>query len=215
MKTPQTKQDLLDLISGEPETAEAFDKGMYAQQAARLITEMREAAELSKTQLANRLGVSVPRIAEAENPKGSDGPTYRFLSRVATVCGFVWPTSVSELKRQIPGEVELATPTTGREYFLVEVEPLPGDTFKTPQTRGQLDEFMRHSYDRIRLVGLATVSPDGTVVVPALVANRLRAETGILSVLHRFEDAAEGTETEPSDQSDDLATESGGTLKES
>jgi transcriptional regulator with XRE-family HTH domain len=91
--------EIRDLIAQDPELTDAFKSGFYAQRAAHLITQMREARGWTKAELAQRLGVSAPRISEAENPKGSDGPTYRVMYEVANACGFHWPTSLDDLRR--------------------------------------------------------------------------------------------------------------------
>lgn len=95
--------EIQHLIEQDSDLADAFKSGRYAQRAAHLITQMREDRGWTKAQLAERLGVSAPRISEAENPKGADGPTYRFMYEVANVCGFHWPTSISDLRRNAPG----------------------------------------------------------------------------------------------------------------
>jgi transcriptional regulator with XRE-family HTH domain len=95
---------ILSRIQKDPELRDAFEAGGYSQMAANLITEMREDAGLSKAALAEKLGVSTSRIYEAERPKGSQGPTYRFMSQVAEACGFAWPRAVSDLRPAGTGE---------------------------------------------------------------------------------------------------------------
>jgi transcriptional regulator with XRE-family HTH domain len=98
MSVKRKLAEIQHLIGQDAELSDAFKSGRYAQRAARLITQMREARGWTKAELAERLGVSAPRISEAENPKGSDGPTYRVMYEVAAACGFHWPTSIDDLR---------------------------------------------------------------------------------------------------------------------
>jgi transcriptional regulator with XRE-family HTH domain len=99
MSVKRKLADIESVIARDPELVEAFESGQYAQRAAHLITQMREARGLTKAKLAALLDVKPPRITEAENPKGSDGPTYRFMFEVAMACGFRWPASIKDLRR--------------------------------------------------------------------------------------------------------------------
>jgi transcriptional regulator with XRE-family HTH domain len=121
MSTKKTIDYIDALIAGDTKLAEAFQKGFYAQGAAHLITQMRLAAGLSQAQLAAKLGVKAPRISEAENPKGSDGPTYRVMCQVAEACGFRWPTSIADLAPI--GQV--TTPQAQGQLFVIEADPAP------------------------------------------------------------------------------------------
>ena len=58
-----------------------------ALRAARLVREMRNAANLSQSKLAKELQVSQVRVSQIENGKGRYGVSVELLERVADACG--------------------------------------------------------------------------------------------------------------------------------
>ena len=74
-----------------PDFARGYDEGRYAFEAGRLLRSFRASAGLSQKALAERLGISQPRIAKAERGEGRDGPSYAYMKRVAEACGVEWP----------------------------------------------------------------------------------------------------------------------------
>ncbi|CFR05205.1 helix-turn-helix domain-containing protein [Yersinia kristensenii] len=68
-----------------PEVKQAYDEADYELALVQLLYDMREKAGLSKTELAERLGVKPPAINRLEgNPLGA---SMRTLERYATACG--------------------------------------------------------------------------------------------------------------------------------
>jgi predicted transcriptional regulator len=63
-----------------------FDEVSAALEAGSLMRCFREKANLSQGALADMLNMSQSRISQIENAEGRDGPTYRLLRRVASVC---------------------------------------------------------------------------------------------------------------------------------
>jgi len=67
------------------------------QEAARFVRQMRKHADITQTELADRLRVSQARISEIERGGSPEGISYMLLRRVARVCGFAdWPRSPLE-----------------------------------------------------------------------------------------------------------------------
>jgi DNA-binding winged helix-turn-helix (wHTH) protein/DNA-binding XRE family transcriptional regulator len=58
--------------------------------AARFMKRLRNAVHLTQHELAQRLGISQPRICAMERGIGPEGPTYAMLKRVAAACGAQW-----------------------------------------------------------------------------------------------------------------------------
>jgi len=70
-----------------PEGAAAFRDQSAVLQAARLIRQMREGAELTQRELAKRVGTPQPYLSELERGTGAQGPTFLMLQRIAKACG--------------------------------------------------------------------------------------------------------------------------------
>ncbi|HEY8696363.1 MAG TPA: helix-turn-helix transcriptional regulator [Rhizomicrobium sp.] len=67
------------------------------QEAARFVRQMRKHANITQTELADRLSVSQARVSEIERGGSPEGISYMLLRRVARVCGFAdWPPSPLE-----------------------------------------------------------------------------------------------------------------------
>jgi transcriptional regulator with XRE-family HTH domain len=49
---------------------------------------------ISQADLAERTGLSQPRISQIENGDGRDGPTYAVIRKIALACGVDWGTIV-------------------------------------------------------------------------------------------------------------------------
>lgn len=86
------------LFRGDASFRRSYEAALFAQEAARLIRLMRESKGLNQTELADRLGVTQPRVSRLEKPGGGDGPSYSMLRRVAEVCGVAWSSPVPDLK---------------------------------------------------------------------------------------------------------------------
>lgn len=67
-----------------------FDDTSAALEAGRLVREMRERAGLSQLELAEKLGISQPRVSALEAGRGRDGPSYALLKRIVAACGGTW-----------------------------------------------------------------------------------------------------------------------------
>ena len=81
---------LEDLLT-TPKARAVYEETKAALEAGRLIRSFRETAGLSQGQLAQRIGVSQPRISAIENGEGRDGPSYALIKRIAAVCEVSWP----------------------------------------------------------------------------------------------------------------------------
>ncbi|WP_044558542.1 helix-turn-helix domain-containing protein [Azospirillum sp. B4] len=77
-----------EIIGNDGDFATLVQEAEDVMAGARLIRHARQAAELSQTELANRLGVSQPRISDLESGRGTEGVTYALLLRVIRACGF-------------------------------------------------------------------------------------------------------------------------------
>lgn len=78
---------------------QADENALFAEEAARLVREMRRSAGLNQRELAARLGVSQPRIARLERIMKGDGPSYTMIRRVAIACGVEWAPPLALSKR--------------------------------------------------------------------------------------------------------------------
>ena len=90
-----------ELFSGSPLRRARFEKAQYAMEAARLIRQMRQRAGLDQRGLAERLGVSQPRVSALEKGGGAEGPGYATLRLVAEVCGVDWRSPVELMSEEI------------------------------------------------------------------------------------------------------------------
>jgi transcriptional regulator with XRE-family HTH domain len=81
---------------------ESLETAESVREAARFVREMREHAGFTQGQLAEKLGVTQPRISEIERGNTPEGIGYALLRRVANACGFPnWPMSpVENLRKQ-------------------------------------------------------------------------------------------------------------------
>lgn len=86
----------MDLLS-TPEMRERFEQTSAALEAADLIRGMRQQAlsttgvrGISQEELAQRTGLSQPRISQIEKGAGRDGVTYAVLRKIAYACGIDW-----------------------------------------------------------------------------------------------------------------------------
>lgn len=87
-----------ELFRGDPSFRKSYRAALFAQEAARLVRQMREKKGLNQTELAELLGVSQPRISRLEKASGGDGPSYAMVRRVAEVCGVAWTAPVPEME---------------------------------------------------------------------------------------------------------------------
>ncbi len=83
------------LFAGRPGLRMAYESALFAQEAARLIREMRLGAGLRQGDLAGRLGVSQPRVARLERVGSGDGPSYAMMRRIAVACEIEWTPPVA------------------------------------------------------------------------------------------------------------------------
>jgi len=95
-------QPPLEALFSTAEQALAFEDASAALEAGRLVRALREQAKLTQAGLAERLGVSQPRVSAIEAGVGRDGPSYALLRRIAVACGATWDLSAALLK---PAEV--------------------------------------------------------------------------------------------------------------
>jgi DNA-binding XRE family transcriptional regulator len=85
-------RDRLDLydpneLSKDPATQVSYREAVTAQVASILLIEMREAAGLSREQLASLLGRSSDEMESLERGRSPDGPSMGLVLRVAELCG--------------------------------------------------------------------------------------------------------------------------------
>jgi DNA-binding CsgD family transcriptional regulator/DNA-binding transcriptional regulator YiaG len=109
--------DIDDATRSALETAEA------AEEAARFVRQMREAAKLTQGALAEKLGISQPRISEIERGGTPEGISYAMLRRVARACGFEdWPVEPTARS----GEGRETEPQAGAGLTQRQLEVLAG-----------------------------------------------------------------------------------------
>ena len=85
----QLKQLEAVLRSENPTFDEDREEAKAAFEAGRLIQVMRRQNGWSQAELAERLGISQSRVSALESGgRGSQGPTYMLLKKIAMVCGF-------------------------------------------------------------------------------------------------------------------------------
>lgn len=77
----------IDQLFSTNQQFETYFGALGSESAAAFVRAARQAAGLTQKQLAQRIGVSQPRIAELERGEGSQGPTISLLARVAQACG--------------------------------------------------------------------------------------------------------------------------------
>jgi transcriptional regulator with XRE-family HTH domain len=89
-----------DLLS-DPKIRARFEEKSAALEAADLVRQMRRQAlsasgvrGLSQDELAQRTGLSQPRISQIEKGEGRDGISYALLRRIAYACGIDWGQSL-------------------------------------------------------------------------------------------------------------------------
>ena len=78
-------------IDGMPEL---IDSEYASLRAAEFVKETRESANLSRTALAHKLGVSAARITQLESGEGRYGPSVALLARIVEACGGTLQLSV-------------------------------------------------------------------------------------------------------------------------
>lgn len=83
------------LMANRPGLRQAYENALYEMEGARLIRTMRQEAGLNQAELAERLGVTQPRIARLERAAPGHGPSYAMVRRVAVVCDFDLPPPVA------------------------------------------------------------------------------------------------------------------------
>jgi hypothetical protein len=95
----------MDLLS-TPELREQFEQTSAALEAADLVRRLRRQAfsangvrGISQEELAQRTGLSQPRISQIEKAKGRDGVTYAVLRKIAYACGLDWGTLLRDAVR--------------------------------------------------------------------------------------------------------------------
>jgi transcriptional regulator with XRE-family HTH domain len=75
-------------------TRTALETAEGAEEAARFIREMREAANLTQSALGKKLGITQARVSEMERGGTPEGVSYAAVRRVAQACGFPdWPAA--------------------------------------------------------------------------------------------------------------------------
>ena len=82
--TLEAVEEKLEKITG---MSELIDSEYAALGAADFVKQTREAAHLSRSALARKLGVSAARISEVEAGEGRYGPSVALLARIAKACG--------------------------------------------------------------------------------------------------------------------------------
>jgi transcriptional regulator with XRE-family HTH domain len=90
-KTERVEMPIEEFIGDDREFAAEMRAVESASiEAARFVRTLRERAGLTQRELAQRLGVSQPRVSAMEKAAGPEGPTYAMLKRVARACGAEW-----------------------------------------------------------------------------------------------------------------------------
>jgi len=89
--TLETLEKRLRTIDG---MSELIDSEYASLRAAEFVKETREAAKLSRTALAHKLGVSAARISQLETGEGRYGPSVALLARIVEACGGTLQLSV-------------------------------------------------------------------------------------------------------------------------
>ncbi|MBB4660409.1 helix-turn-helix transcriptional regulator [Parvularcula dongshanensis] len=102
MTTSDRAAALFRRLEQNPAARAALEEGRMAQRVAGLVRDMREAADLSQSQLSEKLGWSEERVVEIENPTEPTNLTYAAMNEIAKVCGFRMPTTVKELPHWSP-----------------------------------------------------------------------------------------------------------------
>jgi DNA-binding XRE family transcriptional regulator len=100
--------EFADLLA-KPEVRARFEQTSAALEAADLVRRMRRQAlsasgvrGISQEELAERAGISQPRISQIEKGEGRDGVSYAVLRKIAYACGIDWGHL---LRAAIPGRV--------------------------------------------------------------------------------------------------------------
>jgi transcriptional regulator with XRE-family HTH domain len=90
----------------------ALEAAEGAEEAARFVREMREAAKLTQTALGRKIGISQARVSEIERGGTPEGISYATLRRVARACGFTdWPvTPTARAEQQSAKSVQPVEP---------------------------------------------------------------------------------------------------------
>jgi transcriptional regulator with XRE-family HTH domain len=97
ISTPNVSKTLVDIdaLYDTPEQMEMFHEASDAIEAAALIRRIRELIGITQVELAQRLGVSQPRMSYIEKGEGPNGPTYSILKRVVRACGVSFDVQVN------------------------------------------------------------------------------------------------------------------------
>jgi transcriptional regulator with XRE-family HTH domain len=114
-----------DLLA-DPPFRERFEQTAAALEAADLVRTMRRQAlsasglrGISQEELAQRVGISQPRISQIERAAGRDGIGYTLLRRIAHACGIEWGALVRDAIARLaipvaePARVVVAEPARG------------------------------------------------------------------------------------------------------
>jgi transcriptional regulator with XRE-family HTH domain len=103
-----------DLLS-DPRIRARFEEKAAALEAANLVRQMRSQAlsasgmrGISQDELAQRAGLSQPRISQIEKGDGRDGLSYAVLRRLAYACGVDWGQALRDVIASVSSQ---ATPT--------------------------------------------------------------------------------------------------------
>ncbi|MBB4660376.1 helix-turn-helix domain-containing protein [Parvularcula dongshanensis] len=91
--------DFLAMLKSDPVIRDALEEGRVAHLVANLVREMREAAGLAQSELAEKVGWPKARLAKIEKASAPSRVSYAALNRIAEACGFRMPASVDELPR--------------------------------------------------------------------------------------------------------------------
>jgi transcriptional regulator with XRE-family HTH domain len=78
--------ELPDIVKSDPELAAIVAHVELARNVSAKLRELRESANLTQKDLAGKLGVSQPRISQAESGKIDETPSIEFIARFAHAC---------------------------------------------------------------------------------------------------------------------------------
>ncbi|MBB4660408.1 helix-turn-helix domain-containing protein [Parvularcula dongshanensis] len=91
--------DFLAMLKSDPVIRDAMEEGQVAHRVAYLVREMREAAGLAQSELAEKVGWPKARLVKIENASTPSRVSYAALNRITEACGFRMPANVAELPR--------------------------------------------------------------------------------------------------------------------
>jgi len=97
----RTKDIFYNEIAQSNDALETYRARMDVLEAVALVQDLRNAAGLSRNELATRIGVTEQRIGELERPhERQQGPTYGLLKRISRACGLSLGAQISSYERK-------------------------------------------------------------------------------------------------------------------